>query len=225
MRARRRIAPSGRRFCAGLVKRGLRGVRLVISDAHEGLKRAVATVLSGTTWQRCRVHFMRNLLATIPRSAREPVAAIVRTIFAQPDRATAQAQLRKVVDGLRGAVCAGRRAARARRRGRARVPALPGRAPAAAALAPIRSSGSTRRSSAARPSSASSRTATPCSAWWARFWPSRTTSGRWLTAGTSARNRCSSSRSRWCRRRRRSYWLRSHRPRQRGGCAYAFSTT
>jgi putative transposase len=88
-------------FLRGLVKRGLRGVRLVISDAHEGLTRAVATVLSGTTWQRCRVHFMRNLLATVPRSAREPVAAIVRTIFAQPDATTAQAQLRKVVDGLR----------------------------------------------------------------------------------------------------------------------------
>jgi putative transposase len=89
-------------FLRGLVKRGLRGVRLVVSDAHEGLKRAVATVLSGVTWQRCRVHFMRNLLATVPRTAREPVAAIVRTIFAQPDAATAHAQLRKVVDGLRG---------------------------------------------------------------------------------------------------------------------------
>jgi putative transposase len=88
-------------FLRGLVKRGLRGVRLVISDAHEGLQRAVAAVLSGTTWQRCRVHFMRNLLATVPRSAREPVAAIVRTIFAQPDAATAHTQLRKVVEGLR----------------------------------------------------------------------------------------------------------------------------
>jgi putative transposase len=89
-------------FLRGLVKRGLRGVRLVISDAHEGLKRAVAAVLSGTTWQRCRVHFMRNVLATLPRSAREPVAAIVRTIFAQPDHPTAQAQLQRVVEGLRG---------------------------------------------------------------------------------------------------------------------------
>jgi putative transposase len=89
-------------FLRGLVKRGLRGVRLVISDAHEGLKRAVAAVLSGTTWQRCRVHFMRNVLATIPRTAREPVAAIVRTIFAQPDHPTAQAQLQRVVEGLRG---------------------------------------------------------------------------------------------------------------------------
>ena len=89
-------------FLRSLVKRGLRGVRLVVSDAHEGLKRAIATVLSGTTWQRCRVHFMRNVLATIPRTAREPVAAIIRTIFAQPDATTAQAQLHKVVDGLRG---------------------------------------------------------------------------------------------------------------------------
>jgi transposase-like protein len=88
-------------FLRSLVKRGLRGVRLIISDAHVGLKQAVATVLTGATWQRCRVHFMRNLLATVPHSAREAVAAIVRTIFAQPDHATALAQLRKVADGLR----------------------------------------------------------------------------------------------------------------------------
>lgn len=88
-------------FLRSLVKRGLRGVRLVISDAHEGLKAAIASVLSGATWQRCRVHFMRNLLATVPQGAREAVAAIVRTVFAQPDHATAMAQLRKVADGLR----------------------------------------------------------------------------------------------------------------------------
>ncbi len=83
------------------MKRGLRGVRLVTSDAHEGLKQAIATVLSGATWQRCRVHFMRNLLATVPKGAREAIAAVVRTIFAQPDHATAMTQLRKVADGLR----------------------------------------------------------------------------------------------------------------------------
>ena len=88
-------------FLRSLVKRGLRGVKLVISDAHVGLKQAIATVLSGATWQRCRVHFMRNLLATVPQGAREPIAAIVRTIFAQPDHASAMAQLRKVADGLR----------------------------------------------------------------------------------------------------------------------------
>ena len=62
---------------------------MVISDAHEGLKAAISTVLTGTTWQRCRVHFMRNLLATVPQGAREAIAAIVRTIFAQPDHASA----------------------------------------------------------------------------------------------------------------------------------------
>jgi putative transposase len=88
-------------FLRSLVKRGLRGVRLVVSDAHEGLKQAIATVLAGTTWQRCRVHFMRNLLATVPQSGREPIAAVVRTIFAQPDHASALAQLRKIADALR----------------------------------------------------------------------------------------------------------------------------
>jgi transposase-like protein len=88
-------------FLRSLVKRGLTGVRLVISDAHEGLKHAISTVLAGTTWQRCRVHFMRNLLATVPQGAREAIAAIVRTIFAQLDHASALAQLRKVADGLR----------------------------------------------------------------------------------------------------------------------------
>lgn len=88
-------------FLRSLVKRGLRGVRLVISDAHEGLKKALTTVLGGASWQRCRVHFMRNLLATVPHGAREPVAALVRTIFAQPDHRSALAQLQKVADGLR----------------------------------------------------------------------------------------------------------------------------
>jgi putative transposase len=88
-------------FLRSLVTRGLKGVRLVISDAHEGLKQAISTVLSGSTWQRCRVHFMRNLLVTVPQGAREAIAAIVRTIFAQPDHASAMTQLRKVAEGLR----------------------------------------------------------------------------------------------------------------------------
>jgi transposase-like protein len=88
-------------FLRSLVKRGLAGVRLVISDAHEDLTQAISTVLSGAAWQRCRVHFMRNLLATVPHGAREPIAAIVRTIFAQPDHARALGQLHKVADGLR----------------------------------------------------------------------------------------------------------------------------
>lgn len=88
-------------FLRDLKRRGLQGVQLVISDAHEGIKAAIATVLTGTTWQRCRVHFMRNLLAVVPKGAREAVAAVVRTIFAQPDHASAMAQLRRVVEGLR----------------------------------------------------------------------------------------------------------------------------
>ena len=84
-----------------LVKRGLKGVRLVISDAHEGFKEAISTVLSGSTWQRCRVPFMRNLLATVPQGAREAIAAIVRTIFAPPDHSSALTPLRTVGDGLR----------------------------------------------------------------------------------------------------------------------------
>jgi transposase-like protein len=100
------VGPSEQRalwttFLRSLIKRGLRGVRLVISDTHDGLKAAISTVLTGATWQRCRVHFMRNLLATVPQVEREPIAAIVRTIFAQPDHATALRQLRQVADGLR----------------------------------------------------------------------------------------------------------------------------
>ena len=84
-----------------LVRRGLKGVRLVISDAHEGLRQAVAKVLAGASWQRCRVHFMRNLLSVVPRAAQETVAAVVRTIFFQADHASAMTQLREVAQMLR----------------------------------------------------------------------------------------------------------------------------
>jgi putative transposase len=90
------------RFLRALVKRGLKGVRLVVSDAHEGLRNAIAKVLSDSLWQRCRVHFMRNLLSTVPRAAQETVAAFVRTIFYQPDHHTAMAHLKEVVGMLRG---------------------------------------------------------------------------------------------------------------------------
>ncbi|MGH2662932.1 MAG: IS256 family transposase [Actinomycetota bacterium] len=88
-------------FLRSLVKRGLRGVQLVISDAHTGLKAAIAKVLSGATWQRCRVHFMRNLLALVPKGAQDAVAALVRTIFYQPDHPSAVAQLHDVAGMLR----------------------------------------------------------------------------------------------------------------------------
>ncbi len=87
-------------FLRSLVRRGLKGVRLVISDAHEGLKAAIAQVLAGSTWQRCRVHFMRNLLAHVPQGDKAMVAAAVRTIFAQPDHQAAKQQLAEVVRAM-----------------------------------------------------------------------------------------------------------------------------
>jgi transposase-like protein len=88
-------------FLRHLVRRGLDGVQLVISDAHAGLKAAISKILPGASWQRCRVHFMRTLLATLPKAAQQAVAAFVRTIFAQPDHASAMAQLERVLEGLR----------------------------------------------------------------------------------------------------------------------------
>ncbi len=88
-------------FLRRLVTRGLPGVRLVTADAHEGLMQAIKTVLGGVAWQRCRVHVMRTLLARFPQGLREPVAAIVRTIFAQPDHASATVQLHQVAHALR----------------------------------------------------------------------------------------------------------------------------
>ena len=88
-------------FLRRLRQRGLSGVVLVISDAHSGLKTAIRKTFSGTSWQRCRVHFMRNLLAKVPRVHTEMVAATVRTIFAQPDPASTRDQLRMVADMLR----------------------------------------------------------------------------------------------------------------------------
>jgi transposase-like protein len=75
-------------FLRGLVARGLAGTTLVISDAHPGLVNAMRSTLTGASWQRCRTHFMRNLLTRVPRSAQAVVATLVRTIFAQPDAAS-----------------------------------------------------------------------------------------------------------------------------------------
>ncbi len=88
-------------FLRALVARGLGGVQLVISDAHEGLKGAIAAVLQGASWQRCRVHFLRNALALVPKSAQQMVAALIRTAFAQPDAASAREQWRRGADHLR----------------------------------------------------------------------------------------------------------------------------
>jgi putative transposase len=88
-------------FLRALKARGLHGVALVISDAHTGLKAAVGSVLLGASWQRCRVHFLRNLLAAVPKASAEMVAAAIRTIFAQPDGPSVRAQL-DVIAGMLG---------------------------------------------------------------------------------------------------------------------------
>jgi putative transposase len=87
-------------FLRGLQSRGLSGVKLVISDAHEGLKAAIAQVFKAT-WQRCRVHCMRNLLAYVPKGQHSMVAAAIRTVFTQEDRAAAGQAWRHVADQLR----------------------------------------------------------------------------------------------------------------------------
>jgi transposase-like protein len=87
-------------FLRTLARRGLRGVKLVISDAHEGLKAAIAKVLHAS-WQRCRVHFMRNVLAHAGKQGRRVVAAFIATAFAQEDADTARSQWRQVADQIR----------------------------------------------------------------------------------------------------------------------------
>ena len=87
-------------FLGKLARRGLRGVKLVVSDAHEGLKAAVARVLNAC-WQRCRVHFMRNVLAHAGKHGRRVVSAFIATAFAQNDAALARTQWRQVADQLR----------------------------------------------------------------------------------------------------------------------------
>ena len=87
-------------FLKSLVRRGLRGVKLVISDAHEGLKAAIRRVM-GASWQRCRVHWMRNALSYVPKGQQSMVSAALRQAFIQPDRASASQALRHVADQLR----------------------------------------------------------------------------------------------------------------------------
>jgi putative transposase len=89
-------------FLRSLVARGLSGVQLVISDAHAGLTDAVAATLPGAGWQRCRTHFMRNLLSRVPKAVHGIVAPLVRSIFEQPDADSAWAQHARVVEQLTG---------------------------------------------------------------------------------------------------------------------------
>jgi putative transposase len=88
-------------FLRSLRARGLSGVQLVISDHHAGLVSAIGSVMVGAAWQRCRVHFMRNVLAKVPKASAEMVAAAIRTIFAQPDATHVRSQLAEIVTTLR----------------------------------------------------------------------------------------------------------------------------
>jgi len=87
-------------FLRSLVSRGLSGIELVISDAHGGIKAAIALVLSGATWQRCRTHFMANLASRVPKASWPMIATLVRSIFEQPDADTTWSQLGDVADKL-----------------------------------------------------------------------------------------------------------------------------
>src|SRR6516164_1811499 len=95
-------------FLRSLRARGLGGVQLVISDAHAGLKSAIGSVLLGAAWQRCQVHFLRNVLAQVPKGSAEMVAATIRTIFAQPDPAQVREQLQVIAAWSRPWGTAGR---------------------------------------------------------------------------------------------------------------------
>lgn len=87
-------------FIRGLVERGRHGVRLVISDDHAGLVKAVREELLGSGWQRCRVHFTRNAQDLVPRSSPSMVASAIRSVFEQPDGASVREQLDRVIDGM-----------------------------------------------------------------------------------------------------------------------------
>ncbi len=170
-------------FLRSLARRGLRGVKLVISDAHEGLKAAAARVLNAT-WQRCRVHFMRNALAHAGKSGRRVVSAFIATAFAQEDAAAGQAQWRKVADQLRPKLpklAAFMDQAETDVLG---LYGLPAKTTGPSSTPPTRWSASTARSSAAPRSSASSPTRPPSSAWSAPCSSSRTTNGPSSAAAT-----------------------------------------
>ena len=167
-------------FLRSPARRGLRGVKLVISDAHAGLKAAVAKVLHAS-WQRCRVHFMRNVLAHAGKHGRRVVAAFIATAFAREDAETARSQWRQVADQLRPkmaklallmdeaetdvlAFMSFPKSLPSRKRG------TTGRR----STAPIHRNASMARSSAAPMSSPSSPTRTPSLAWSALSCSSRT---------------------------------------------------
>jgi putative transposase len=171
-------------FLRLLRARALGGVQLVISDAHQGLRAAIDTVIRGAAWQRCRVHFGRSLLARVPKASAEMVAAAIRTIFAQPDAAAVTEQLHSIADKLAGQfpdVAAMLRNNQADLCAFAACPTPTG----ARSGRPTPSSGSTKRSNDAPTSWVSSPTTPRSSASPAPSYSRSTTSGRSPTAATS----------------------------------------
>ncbi len=177
-------------FLRSLARRGLRGIKLVISDAHEGLKAAVAKVLHAS-WQRCRVHFMRNVLAHAGKQGRRVVAAFIATAFAQEDAEMARSQWRQVADQLRPKVA---KLAMLMDQAEADVLAfmsfpksLPSRKRGTTgqrSTAPIHWNASMARSSVAPTSSASFPTRTPSPAWSALSYSSKTMNGPYSAPAT-----------------------------------------
>ena len=161
-------------FLRSLTRRGLRGVKLVISDAHEGLKATAAKVLKAT-WQRCRVHFIRNALAYAGKGQRQMVLALINTVFAQDSAETASAQWRTVADQLRSRFP---KLADMMDDAEPDVLAFKG-FPKAHCQSPrrTRSNGSMPRSSGVPTSSASSPTTWRSPVWSGRYCSSRTTNG------------------------------------------------
>ena len=163
-------------FLRSLARRGLRGVKLVISDDHKGLK-AAATRILGATWQRCRVHFARNLLAHAGRQGRRVVSAFVATAFAQEDADSAKVQWRQVADQLRPKVPKLAALMDEAEHDVLAYMSFPKEHRQKLHSRPTRSNGSMPRSSAAPTSSASFPTKTPSHGSSAPSFSSRTTSG------------------------------------------------
>ncbi len=167
--------------------RGLHGVQLVLSDAHEGLKSAVGAVMTGAAWQRCRVHFLRNVLTRIPKGNAEMVAAAIRTIFAQPDAEHVHSQLDVIATMLGKQFPVVEAMLRDTADDVLAFTAFPvGHWKKIWSTNPLLS-GSTRRSNAAPTSSASSPTPKPSCDSPAPSWSRPTTNGRSPTAATYPR--------------------------------------
>ena len=179
-----------REFLRGLRARGLAGVRLCVSDAHEGLKQAIAKVL-GCPWQRCTVHFLRDMLGHVGKAQQPMIAAAIRGIFQASSLVEARERLIEVVDKLAAAAPKVARLLEAAEAERWRSTSCqPSTGPSSGA--PIRWSVSTARSAAEPTWSGSSPTTLRCCAWPACCLSSKTTSG-WSPAATSRRSPLRSS--------------------------------